>query len=364
MRIVQYHPRAASGDGGITNSARRLAEALARAGAEPVMLSDADAPPPALGGVEWRSVPHRRLGPALVPLRVEDALRRADVVVLNSAWTIHNIVVAHAARRARIPYVLAPRGAYDPLILRRRRLLKALWWRLRERSLTAEAAAIHVFFESQAAHIRALGFGGRLVVAPNGVSPPDGIQWDGGSGDYLLYVGRFDPEHKGLDLLVTAIASLPSGSLPRLRMHGPDWSGGKTRLARLVRELRVDDRIEIGDAVHGEEKWRLMASARGFVYPSRWEGFGNAPAEAASLGVPTLVTPYPLGTFLAEREAAILAEATVDGLRRRLPDLVGPGAAAVGARAHNLITHTFSWDAVASSWLSQLREVQRGRSSR
>jgi len=355
MQITQYHPRAASGDGGITNSVRRLSAAFVRAGARAIIVCDTDAAPPSDDdGVEWRPVAHRRVGRILIPTGLGEAFAGSEVVVLNSAWTSHNALAGRVARRNGIPYVMAPRGAYDPLILRRRRLLKRAWWHTVERELTTRAAAVHIFFESQASHLRSLGYAGALIVAPNGVVPPTGHRWIGPAGEYLLYLGRFDPEHKGLDLLVRAVAGLPSGQLPPLRLHGPDWGGGKERLARLVRDLTVEDRVQVGDAVHGDAKWDLIARARGFVYPSRWEGFGNSVAEAAVLGVPTLVTPYPLGTFLAERDAAVLAPATIDGLRDGLLRLVGDEAEAIGDRARLLVRDHFSWDEVARTWIDQL----------
>lgn len=355
MRIVQYHPRAASGDGGITNSVQRLSEGLSRAGAQPVIVSDDDAPAHDLPGVEWRQVHHRHVGPVLIPGRLEPLFDGADVVILNSAWTAHNVLAGRAARRLGIPYVLAPRGAYDPSILRRHGWAKRLWWRAAEDDLIRGCRAIHVFFDGERAHLATLGFRGDLVVAPNGVDAPDDIRWAPSSdGDYLLYLGRFDPEHKGLDLLVRAMAAAPRGSLPTLRLHGPDWRGGKDRLVRLVRELRVEDRVTIGEAIHGAEKWRTFAGARGFVYPSRWEGFGNSVAEAAAIGVPTLVTPYPFGTFLAAHDAAILAEPTVPGLLDGLRRLVTAEAAVVGAAGAELVRRDFTWDAVAGSWQRQL----------
>lgn len=357
MRIVHYHPRAQVGDGGITNSVRRLSEALVRAGAEAVIAFDGAEAEPSTEGVEWIPVPHT--GPAWLrlPTGLAGALGRADLLVLNSAWTAHNVRAGAVASALGVPYVLAPRGAYDPLILRRRRLLKRAWWMTLERRLVQRASAVHVFFESQGAHLRSLGFDGALLVAPNGVAAPGDVRWDGGSSGHVVYVGRYDPEHKGLDLLVEAVASLPAAQRPEVRLHGPDWRGGKRRVADLVAELDVGDRVLVGDAVYGAEKWALLRQAAGFVYPSRWEGFGNSPAEAAALGVPVLVTPYALGRYLAERGAALLAEPTPGSLAEGLTRLRSPEAAAVGVRAAELVEAELTWDAVARSWLDQAKEL-------
>lgn len=353
MRIAQYHPRALAGDGGITNSVRRLAAAFARLGADPVIICDeADRDPP-VDEAEWVSLRHVGRGALRAPVGMRRALRGADLLVCNSAWTLHNVVAGRAARRIGLPYVLAPRGAYDPLIRRRRKLAKDVWWAALERDLVRGCRAMHVFFASQELHLRAMGYHGPLLVAPNGVAVPEDVRWDGGSGGHLLYLGRFDPEHKGLDLLVRAVASVPSWTLPPLRLHGPDWRGGKEVVRRLVRDLDVDDRVEVGDALYGDDKWRSFATATGFVYPSRWEGFGNSVAEAAALGVPSLVTPYPLGRHLAERGGAILAEPDVASLAAGLQQLVSGDAAAIGARAAAIVEDELTWDAVARRWLEQ-----------
>jgi glycosyltransferase involved in cell wall biosynthesis len=326
---------------------------MARAGVDSVIVCDGDVPPPPLPGVEWRPVRHRRIGSLRIPVGLEVAFAGADVVVLNSAWTLHNVLAGRVARRVGVPYVLAPRGAYAPSILGRRRRAKRVWWRMSERRLVGRCRAIHVFFDREREELEGLGYRGDVIVAPNGVTAPEGFSWHG-TGGYLLYLGRFDPEHKGLDLLIRAAAAAPAGALPPVRLHGPDWRGGKDSTRALIASLGIGDRVIVGEPLYGAEKWRTFAGAIGFVYPSRWEGFGNAPAEACALGVPTLVTPYPLGRYLADHDAAILAEPTVPDLLEGLGRLVGKDAARVGANAAGLIRREFTWDAVARSWQRQV----------
>ena len=336
MRIIQYHRRAASGDGGITNSVRQLSMAMARAGAEPVILCEDDAPAVGAARRGVASDPsHRSGGRPGRPLG-GGAIADADVVVLNSAWTVHNPVVGRAARRAGHPVCAAPRGAYDPRLLDRRRLLKRAWWLLGERRLVRRPTAVHVFFEPRAAHIGPSATTARSSWRRT-VSRSPRASAGSESGDHLLYLGRYDPEHKGLDLLLQAVA-LAGDDIPPLRMHGSDWAGGKDTVRRLVASLGLEDRVVIGEHLSGDEKWEAFVGARAFVYPSRWEAFGNSTAEAAALGVPTLVTPYPLGEHLAEPGgAAMLAApdpvALAEGLRQRR-GRGGRGHRRPGGRVH------------------------------
>ena len=262
--------------------------------------------------------------------------------------------------------LLEPRGAYDPHIVRRKRLLKAAWWHVWERALVTNAAAIHVFFEPERAHLEALGYHGDVVVAPNGIVPPRDVTWDGGSGGYVLWMGRFDPEHKGLDLLLGALALLPPGERPSLRLHGPDYrlGGGKEAVRRMVEQLALGDAVAIGEPVHGTAKWELLSRATGFVYPSRWEAFGNSVAEAAALGVPTLTTPYPFGQFLAARGGAFVADANPAALAEGLRALRSPAAPATGGRGAGVVRECMPWDIVTRSWLEQTEAVLSRRGHR
>jgi glycosyltransferase involved in cell wall biosynthesis len=357
MKIVRYHPRAAVGDGGITGSVRRWSAAFARAGVDAVIAHDGGAPPPPDPGVRWVDVRHAGPEGWRVPLGLERVLEGADLLVLHSAWTLHNARAGAVARRLGVPYVLEPRGAYDPGIVHRRPVLKRAWWTLLERRLVEGAAAVHAFFPSEVEHLQALGWRGPVIVAPNGVRIPDGVAWDGGSGGYLLWIGRFDPEHKGLGLLLRALAQLPEGERPQVRLHGPDWRGGKERTAAMVRALGLQPWVAVGEPVYGERKWELIEQASGFVYPSRWEAFGNSTAEAVAAGVPTLATPYPLGRFLAERGGALVAEPTPEGLAEGVRRVRLPETREVARRGARLVREEMSWDRVAERWLSQARAL-------
>jgi len=288
-----------------------------------------------------------------VPAGLDEVVHGADLLVLHSAWTLHNIRAAAIARKVGVPYLLEPRGAYDPHILHRKRLAKRIWWIAWERALVTHARAIHVFFDEERQHIQALGYHGAVVRAPNGIEPPDGAAWDGGSGRYILWLGRFDPEHKGIDMLIDAMQLIPAEERPQLRLHGPEFRGGKERIRSLVHALGLDPWVAIGDPVYGQAKWELLTHASGFVYPSRWEGFGNSVAEAVAIGVPTLVTPYPLGRYLASRGGAIIAERTPAGLADGLQSLLAPQGADVGREGACIMRAEMSWDTVARSWLAQ-----------
>jgi glycosyltransferase involved in cell wall biosynthesis len=363
MRIVRYYPRAMIGDGGMTGAVKRWSQGLVNAGAEAVIAFDKPVGKPERtdhlnsNGVEWVRVKHIGKTGMRVPVGLDKVFDGADLVVLHSGWVPHGIRAAGVARKMNIPYLLEPRGAYDPHIVRRRRMRKQAWWSAWERDLVMNSRAIHVFFEPERPHLRALGYPGPLVVASNGVDPPPDSGWDGGSDGYILWLGRFDPEHKGLDLLLQALRILPEEGRRELRLQGPDWRGRKASVVKLVDSLGLQKWVTVGEAVYGAEKRRLLCSAAGFVYPSRWDACPNSVLEAVASGVPTLTGPYPLGAFLASHGGAFVAEARAESLAKGLRQLQSEEAPEVAAKGARIVAEQLSWDQVARTWLSQVETL-------
>lgn len=359
MHVVRYYPRAQAGDGGMTGAVRRWSPAMVREGARVTIAYDGRGEPEVRDGVHWVPVAHAGSGPSRVPIALEPALRDADLLVMHSGWTAHNAVAGAVARRRGVPYVLEPRGAYDPHIVARKRELKRAWWAAIERRLVMGAAAVHVFFDEERAHLDALGYIGPFIVASNGASAPGGARWDGGSSGAVLWLGRFDPQHKGLDVLLRAVALLPPGERPELRLHGPDWRGRKDRVRRMVATLGLEPWVRVGDPTYGDDKVALLRAARAFVYPSRWDACPNSVLEAVAMGIPTLGGDFPLARVLAAHGGAVQADVTPRALAGALSAVLRSDAAELGEKGARFVAERLTWDEVARTWLEQASPLVR-----
>ena len=308
-------------------------------------------------GVPVVAVTHKLRGRARVPVHFADVLEGGDVIVLHGGWLLRNVVVASLAARRGIPFVVTAHAAYDPQVFSSHRFAKWLWATTLERKVLNRALTVHLFFNEELDGLDRLHVHTPAIIAPNGIATPITAAWDGGSGGYVLWLGRFSPHHKGLDLLIRALHALPSNSRPELRLYGPDWRSQKQVVQTLVRELDLERWVHIGDPVYGEEKWELIKRSSACVYPSRWEGCSLAVLEAISLGVPTLVTPFAMGESLARDDAVIRVgwspREIADGILR----LASPEARRVARRAAEVAQTKFSWKTVAESWLRQVGDL-------
>jgi glycosyltransferase involved in cell wall biosynthesis len=361
LEVTQYYPTALRGEFGTARSVRGWSEALAGAGARVRLVVDSAAMGlPVPGGVECVPIAHALRGRMRLASELEPLTMSTDVLVLHGGWVLDNLVVAAWAARRGVPYIVTAHGVYHPRVLQRRKVaLKRAWNLLAETRHLSRALAVHCFFPEEQDDLRGLGFDGPTVLAPNGFAAARPGRWKGSGGSHVAWLGRYDPECKGLDLLLEAMKLLPAPQRPHVALHGPDWHGGRGFVTRLCARLGLEEWVTVGEPVYGEDKCRFLEQASGFVYPSRWDACPTAVLESASWGIPTLVTPYPLGRFLAARGGALLAEPTVPGVAAALAKLRSPEAEETGRRGAELVRELLSWESVSRSWLEQVETLLR-----
>ena len=196
-----------------------------------------------------------------------------------------------------------------------------------------------------------------LSIVSNGVAD-DLFELDRRPADFILYFGRLDIYHKGIDTLLEAYALLArEGTVPELRLAGRGKDAG--RVAALAAELGIADRVKVIGAVPERERRDLLAGALLQVIPSRFEGFGMVAAEAMAAGVPVIAAragalPEVLGedgVLVPVDEPPALASA----IQQLLKD--GPGRATLAQRARAAAATRFRWEGVAKNHLEFIESI-------
>lgn len=202
----------------------------------------------------------------------------------------------------------------------------------------------------------------RVVSVPLGVRPV--APGDAGAGRrlvggdrYVLAVGTVEPR-KDLPTLVRAFALVGDDDPDvRLVLAGQDGWGAEA-LDLAIRRSRHRERIVRLGWVSDHDREALLRGASVYAYPSIYEGFGLAPLEAMSAGVPVVATdtgslPEVVGSGAdlvpvgdADALAASLARALADDGHRR--ELVARGREAVARH---------SWDTTAGCLADLLHRV-------
>jgi glycosyltransferase involved in cell wall biosynthesis len=345
MRILHvvptYYP--AIRYGGPIYSVHALCRELAAAGHQVHVITtsvdgagDSHVPhgrPVDLDGVQVHYFHSRWLRRIYCSVELADALNSTagdfEVVHLHSVFLFPTWAGARSAVRARVPYVLSPRGMLDrELIARRSPAAKRAWIRLVERGNLAQAARIHLTSAEERRALLELGLDlAPTSVIPNGVEALVALSSDAISLDVralvakgfdILSFGRISWK-KGLDRLIWAMAGLPNA---RALIAGNDDEGLADKLRGVAAQTGVGDRVRfLPRQITGADKEALLAAARVFALPSVSENFGNVVAEAMIRGLPVVVTDR-VG-------AAEIVEASGGGVVARANDDFGSALASV-----------------------------------
>ncbi|MEX0990760.1 MAG: glycosyltransferase [Actinomycetota bacterium] len=255
-------------------------------------------------------------------------LRDFDVVHIFGIYDTAGPIIARAARRRRIPYVVEPMGMFKPIV--RSFAKKRMFHAVLGRSLLARAARVIATAEQEREELIGGGLpSGRVVVRRNGLDllrfrslPERGAfrsAWGLPADDAMtLFLGRLAVK-KRPEVLVEAFAQ--AGAPGWLVFVGPDEDDYSERLRALAVRRGIGERLVITGPIFGErEKLAALVDADVFALPSENENFGNSIAEAIACGVPVVISDRcGIAPFVADRAGLVEpldVGSFADGLRR------------------------------------------------
>lgn len=285
---------------------------------------------------------------------IEARMRDVDCLHLHSVFIPH----LHLFARLGIPYVFTPNGGLSPIVLRGKnlanRLGKRIWIALFDKHVWRHARFIQAVspdeYRELTTLMRLAGVTTPVRLVPNGVAVPS--QGSSFAEEKWLFVGRF-ARQKGLDMLLRAYAlANRTCSLPKLVLAGVDTEDLLAGLESLCHDLTLDGRVEwIPGGVYGPAKDRLFRSASAFIHTSRWEGLPIALLEAASYGLPLLVTHEAnMDAFVGECHCGLCVDLDVTRISEGLLALAAMSLEekqAMGLRGRYHAQAHYSWASIA-----------------
>ena len=298
-----------------------------------------------------------------------------DVVHIHSLFLFPQFAAYRAALSSGVPYVVSPRGALDPHLRKRARLVKAATEQLWQRSMLEHAAALHVTSDDEARLTSDIAPRVQRYVVSNGVRCDDYRQlpsgqafrqrYMGGSDDpIVLYLGRISHK-KGLDILIRAFA-LARRDAPAIRLAivGPDDEGLTPALITQARRAGVGDRVVFTGMLRGDDKLDALASADVWALPSHSENFGVAVVEALAAGRATVISPaINIASEIAAAGAGVVASLDAGAFAAELVLLLRDPARreALGARAREF-ARRYDWSLVGPQLAAMYDEIASDRS--
>lgn len=255
---------------------------------------------------ELRRLPCRRYWIQQTALYLPRASREAGAHWLSERhlWVGHGCFLPHLglvrrlAEQRSTPYWAVPHGALDPYVFERNRLAKAVWMRLHGRRYFAGASRVLFATRREMEKAAPRCPGSRPEVIPWPVTPIDTSDRHARRKRFrerfnlpekdrvLLFLGRIDRLKRPWETIVAFSRNAPAKAT--LLMVGMD---GDLRGADLKERSQNLPGVRITGALFGPDKEDALLAADGYISLSHRENFGYAAAEAASAGLPSILSP-------------------------------------------------------------------------
>jgi glycosyltransferase involved in cell wall biosynthesis len=292
---------------------------------------------------------------------IRAVIQQAEVVLVPcGSWNYFFFSTCRAAQRFRKPYVIYPRGNFDPWALALKKWRKRLWWTLFDRNNYQRARAAVALTREEASQIRRMGFAGRIEVIPNGVEVADyqaamprrdieGQFPQLRNKRWLLFMARLHPK-KGLDLLLPALAEVRR-QVPdaHLIIAGPDEDAYGRVVRRLISDLNLEGAVSLTGMVTGGLKHGLLRHAELFLLPSYSEGFPMGVLEAMACGLPVIITRNCQFPEVTENNSGIIVENDIKSLTNGILALLHDEILRkqCGVNAKRLVQERYTWKQIA-----------------
>jgi len=305
---------------------------------------------------------------------IDRRIAEFDVVHVHAVWNFPTWWTMRAARRAGVPYMVAPQGSFEPWALGQNRWGKRVYGGLTEIPLLRRATWLQALTTAEAAQFRRTGLEAPSVIVPNGIDPrmfdrpapplaqrfglPEGART-------LLFLSRLHPK-KGLDVLAEAFARLVA-TRPEVTLvvAGHDaGSGYGDEFRSMIARHGIEARCRLLGEVKGADKFEILLGADAFVLPSRSEGLPVAAIEAMGAGLPVVITPGCNLPEVAEEGAGLVVPLEPEALAGALEEVFANPARAreMGMRGRRLVRERFAWEVIARQLLGIYSGTTTGRS--
>ena len=281
---------------------------------------------------------------------------KPDLVVFHETYQAEYLKIAKNIRINKIPYIIIPHGELTKEAQKKKWLKKKAANFLLFNKFINGAAAIQCLSQRE---LETTKFGKKKFIGTNGIDMPKvGKRVFNEKQTNFTYIGRLDPFHKGIDLMIKAIAlekEMLFANNCYFNLYGPDRFGWGDEIREMVFENKIDNLVQLHSEVSGVEKEDILLNTDVFIQTSRFEGMPMGILEALSCGLPVLITEgTTLGAYIKEYNAGWVAKNSAEAIAKSFEKVIEEKCfKGKSQQAIKLIEENFEWNSIAKNCVSE-----------
>lgn len=293
---------------------------------------------------------------------LQNPFNKPDIVVFHECYRIEYLKIMKNLKENHIPYIIIPHGELGKNAQKKKKIKKILaniiiFNNFIKCSRGLQCLSHKEFEDTKFAK-------GKKFIATNGTELPK-IRKENFNDDKikLLYIGRLDMYHKGLDLMISAIkekADLMRNNNCTLEIYGPDFKGRYKAVQELIEKNEIGDIVKLNHEITGQDKIIKILESDVFIQTSRFEGMPLGILEALSYGIPCLVTEGTnLGSDISKYNAGWCANNSSQSISDMLFNVIKDRNRwkEKGKNAIELVRDRFSWEKVCREAIKKYKTI-------
>ena len=284
-----------------------------------------------------------------------------NLVVFHEVYRPQYIKIYKDLRKMNVPYVIVPHGTLSKHFQKIKWLKKKLANLLVFGRFIKHAKVIQCLSINEQKETR---LGNAQKIGTNAIEMPEISKCDFNiDGIKLVYIGRLQMYHKGLDLMISAvkrIAEFMRENNCKLYIYCPDFQGRYAALERLIKDNNVEDLVVLNHAILGEEKEKTLLDADIFIQTSRADTAPTGVVCALSYGLPCILTEgTSLAEFITENDAGWACKTDVDSIADAIVKAVGERntLSEKSKNAKAAVEKHYSWEPVAHEIIDEYNNI-------
>ena len=296
--------------------------------------------------------------------KLEYPFNNPDLVVFHSIYYKEFCKISKKLRGMGLPYIVIPHGSLTNLAQKKKFLKKKIGNILFFNNFIKKCNYIQYLTSEEEKSSSKWNM--PFLICGNGIDINDEFVFNNLSSRKsfnIVFIGRLDVYHKGLDVLLEACSLIRTEMLEKqiiLDIYGPDYQDGRKKVKEMIKNLDLENVVFLHNEVYDDKKDRVLSNADIFILTSRFEGQPLAIMEALAKGIPVIATP---GTNFSEEieknELGWKVELSSEDIAHKILDIYKQKdlLSSYSVNAYEYAKDNLSWDKITKDTINLYKQL-------